>query len=96
VGGEIPADQVTELDKPYKGYKLWHSYTDEQIASIKDLLILWSTKYGIPLEYNEDIWAVTKRALKNEPGVYTHNSVRPDKADVYPKLIAMLQSLTKD
>jgi hypothetical protein len=61
VGGEIPKDQVTELDKPYKGYKLWHSYTDEQIASIKDLLMLWSTKYGIPLEYNEDIWAVTKR-----------------------------------
>jgi hypothetical protein len=98
VGGEIKAEEVTELDKPYKGFKLWHKYTDEQIASIKDLLLLWNEKYDIPLEYNEDIWAVTKRALKNEPGVYTHNSVRPDKADVYPcpRLIEMLKSLTKE
>jgi N-acetyl-anhydromuramyl-L-alanine amidase AmpD len=98
VGGEIPADQVTELPTAYKGYKLWHKYTDEQIQSVKDLLILWNEKYGIDLTYNEDIWVVTKRALKNESGVFTHNSVRADKADVYPcpRLIEMLKSLTKE
>jgi len=98
VGGEIPADQVTELSTAYKGYKLWHKYTDEQIQSVKDLLILWNEKYGIDLTYNEDIWVVTKRALKNESGVFTHNSVRADKADVYPcpRLIEMLKSLTKE
>ena len=97
VGGEIKKEDVTTLDKPYKGYKLWQSYTDEQIESVKELLIHWNTKYGIDLTYNEDIWDVTKRALKGEEGVFTHNSVRPDKADVYPhpKLIAMLKSLTK-
>ena len=81
----------------YKGFKLWHKYTDEQINSVKDLLLLWGEKYGIDLTYNEDIWGVTKRALKGEEGVYTHNSVRPDKADVYPcpRLIEMLKSLTK-
>jgi hypothetical protein len=98
VGGEIPSDQVTELPTAYKGYKLWHKYTDEQIQSVKDLLILWNEKYGIDLTYNEDIWVVTKRALKNESGVFTHNSVRADKADVYPcpRLIEMLKSLTKE
>ena len=98
VGKEIPADEVEELEKPYKGYKLWHKYTDEQIASIKDLLVLWNEKYDIDLTYNADVWDVTKRALKNEPGVYTHNSVRADKADVYPcpRLIEMWQSLTKE
>ena len=97
VGGEIKKEDVTTLDKPYKGYKLWQSYTDEQIESVKELLLHWATKYGIDLTYNEDIWDVSKRALKGEEGVFTHNSVRHDKADVYPhpKLIAMLKSLTK-
>jgi hypothetical protein len=55
----------------------------------------WNKKYEIPLEYNDDIWDVTKRALSNEKGVFTHNSVRPDKADVFPQpeLIEMLKSL---
>jgi hypothetical protein len=63
---------------------------------VKDLLLLWKDKYNIPLKYNEDIWDVTSRALKGEPGVYTHNSVRTDKVDIYPhpKMIAMLKSLS--
>jgi len=96
VGGEVK--EVIELDKPFKGYKYWHNYTDEQIASVKELLLHWNQKYGIDLTYNDDIWDVSKRALKGEEGVFTHNSVRPDKADVYPhpKLIEMLKSLTKE
>jgi hypothetical protein len=95
VNREVPADQVCELEKPFKGYKYFHNYTDAQIESTKELLLLWKEKYGIPLEYNEDIWDITPRALKGEPGVYTHNSVRKDKVDVYPhpKLIEMLKSL---
>ena len=96
IGREVPADQVTELEEPYKGFKYWHSYTDAQIESVKELLLLWSDKYKIPLDYNEDIWGLTARALSAQPGVYTHNSVRKDKTDVYPhpKLIEMLKSLT--
>jgi hypothetical protein len=95
VNREVPADQVCELEKPFKGYKYFHNYTDAQIESTRELLVLWKEKYGIPLEYNEDIWDITPRALKGEPGVYTHNSVRKDKVDVYPhpKLIEMLKSL---
>ena len=95
VNREVPADQVCELEKPFKGYKYFHNYTDAQIESTKELLLLWKEKYGIPLEYNEDIWDITPRALKGEPGVYTHNSVRKDKVDIYPhpKLIEMLKSL---
>lgn len=94
VGGTVPADEVCELQTPFKKYKFYHNYTDAQISAVKDLLILWNTKYGIPLTYNEDIWDITKRALKGEPGVYTHNSVRKDKVDIYPhpKMIEMLKS----
>lgn len=95
VNGIVPADQVIELDKPYKGYKYFHNYTDAQIASVKDLLLLWNNRYGIPLDYNEDIWDICPRALKGEKGVFTHNSVRRDKVDIYPhpKMIEMLKSL---
>jgi hypothetical protein len=95
VGGEVSADQVIKLDVPYKRHIYFHNYSDAQIQSVKDLLLLWKDRYGIPLTYKEDIWTVTQRALRGEAGVFTHNSVRTDKVDVYPhpKLIAMLKSL---
>lgn len=96
VGKEVPADQVCELATPYKGFKFYHSYTDKQIESVKQLLLLWKERYGIPLTYQEDIWDVTPRALKGEAGVFTHNSVRKDKVDIYPhpKMVEMLKSLS--
>ena len=83
------------IEVPFKKYRYWENYTDAQIESTRELLLLWKDKYGIPLSYNEDIWDVSDRALKGEPGVFTHNSVRSDKVDVYPhpKLIEMLKSL---
>lgn len=96
VDREVPADQVCELEKPYKGHKYYHAYTDAQIESVRQLLVYWNETHGIPLDYDEDaMWNVSVDALKGEPGVYTHNSYRKDKTDVspQPKLIAMLKSL---
>lgn len=94
-GTEVPKEQVCTLDKPFKGQKYYQDYTDEQITATIELLNLWASKYNIDIKYNEDIWNVTKRALKGENGVFTHNSVRSDKSDVYPnpKLIAALKEL---
>lgn len=96
VDREVPADQVTELNTPYKGYKFYHRYTDAQIESVKNLLMYWQNTYGIDLTYREeDMWTVSTRALKGEGGVYTHNSYRKDKSDIHPcpRMIAMLKSL---
>ena len=96
VNKEVPADRVITLDKPYRGQLHWEAYTDEQIASVKELLLHWSKRYGIPTAYSEaDMWEVSKKALTNVPGVYTHNSVRADKTDCAPqeKLIQMLKEL---
>lgn len=95
VGGEVNCSEVIELSQPYKGWKFFHNYSDAQIDSVRELLLLWNQRYGIPLTYNEDIWQVNTRALKGEPGVFTHNSVRKDKVDIYPhpKMIQMLKSL---
>lgn len=93
VGGEVT--DVCELDQPFKGWKYFHNYSDAQIESVKGLLKLWGQVYKIPLTYNDDIWDVTPRALRGEPGLFTHNSVRADKVDIYPhpKMIKMLKSL---
>ena len=95
VNREVSADQVCELDVPFKGYKYYHKYSAAQIESVKNLLLYWHDVYGMPLTYNEDIWGITERAYKLEAGVFTHNSVRPDKTDVFPQpeLIEMLKSL---
>ena len=96
VDREVPADQVTELATPYKGYKYYHRYTDAQIESVKQLLTYWKNLYGIDITYREeDMWTISTRALKGEGGVYTHNSYRKDKSDIHPcpRMIAMLKSL---
>lgn len=98
INREVPADQVCELDKPYKGHRYYHAYTDAQIESVRQLLVYWSEIYGIPLNYNaSDMWNLSANALSGKPGVYTHNSYRKDKTDIspQPKMIAMLESLNK-
>lgn len=91
----IPDEEVIELDKPFRGFKYFHNYTDAQIVSVEKLLRYWGQKYNIPLTYHDDIFDVNARALSGEHGVFTHCSVRFDKIDIYPhpKLIEMLKSL---
>ena len=96
VDREVPENQVMELSEPFKGYKYFHKYSDAQIDSVHDLLVYWSGIYNIPLTYNYDqLFKVSVNALKGEKGVYTHNSYRKDKIDIYPcpRMIAMLKSL---
>ena len=96
VNREVPIDQVCELDKPYKGRKYYHAYTDAQIESVRQLMLYWGNIYKIDLTYREeDMWDISVRGLKGENGVYTHNSFRKDKSDIYPcpRMIAMLKTL---
>tara|TARA_R110000772_G_scaffold148902_7_gene259546 strand:+ start:3991 stop:4830 length:840 start_codon:yes stop_codon:yes gene_type:complete len=91
----VPEDEVCELGELFRGYRYYHKYSDAQIESTYNLLKYWGDAYGIPLDYNEDIFDLNEDALKGVPGVYTHCSVRPDKTDVFPQpeLIQMLKSL---
>jgi len=96
VSREVPIDQVCELEKPYKGRKYYHAYTDAQIESLRQLMLYWGELYKIDLTYREeDMWDISVRGLKGENGVYSHNSFRKDKSDIYPcpRMIAMLKSL---
>lgn len=95
VKGVVDASEVTVLDKPYKGHVLWQKYTDEQIESTRQLLVYLCDTYNIPKVYRKEIFTIDTEAFKGTPGIYTHNSVRKDKSDIYPcpRMIAMLQNL---
>ena len=95
VGGEINPSYVTTLETPYKGYKHWYKYTDAQIEATRQLVTYLCKIYDIPKDYRKEIWSLDNEAFKGTKGIYTHNSVRKDKADIYPcpRMIKMLQSL---
>jgi len=94
-GGVVNPSNVTELETPYKGYKYWYKYSDAQIESLRQLVVYLCDTYDIPKEYRSEIWAIDKEAFKGNKGIFTHNSVRKDKSDMYPdpRVIKMLQNL---
>jgi hypothetical protein len=95
VKGVVDPSMVTTLDTPYKGNIHWYKYTDEQIESTRQLVEYLCDTYDIPKAYRSEIFSIDKEAFKGTAGIYTHNSVRKDKADIYPcpRMIKMLQSL---
>lgn len=90
-----PIQNVTEYPNGYRGFKGFESYTDAQIEAVKNLLEYWGESYGIPLDYNEDMWDISAKALSGYAGVFTHTSFRSDKSDCHPQkeLIEMLKNL---
>ena len=95
VNGEINPSYVTTLEIPYKGYKHWYKYTDAQIESTRQLLVYLCDTYKIPKAYRSEIFKIDKEAFKGTAGIFTHNSVRKDKSDIYPcpRMIEMLKNL---
>ena len=95
VNSIIPPEEVIELDKPFRGFKYYHAYTDAQIESLKNLLIYLCDKYNIPKTFNSDMFDININALDGKSGIWTHVSYRSDKSDCspQPKLINMLKNL---
>ena len=95
VKGLVDPSMVTTLDTPFKGNRYWYRYTDEQIESTRQLLVYLCETYNIPKAYRSEIFSIDKEAFKGTAGIYTHNSVRKDKSDIYPcpRMITMLQNL---
>ncbi len=96
-----PVGPSGEEINSYKGYKYFEKYSDAQINNVKSIIEGWMTKYNI--EYTYDYYNLfpkyTKNfqpALRGNKGIYTHNSVRSDKSDIFPQkeLIEMLKSIS--
>jgi len=95
-GNEISKERVVEYPNGFRGYYGFEKYTDAQIETVRDLLIFWNKKYDISLEYNEDMWDISKDALSGKSGVWAHVSYKKSKSDCHPQLelIEMLKGLT--
>jgi N-acetyl-anhydromuramyl-L-alanine amidase AmpD len=91
----INDNDVVILTKPYRGYRAFEKYTQEQIESLRKLLVYWGDRYNIPLNYNSAMWDVSIDALSGTPGIWSHSSYRHDKSDAFPQdeLILMLNNL---
>ena len=96
--GNIVNCPITFYGAGFRGYNYFESYTDEQLRSTGELLLLWKDRYGIPLTYHEDMWDKSQNALSGVPGVWSHVSYRnpKDKQDCHPQpeLIAMLKTIS--
>lgn len=96
---EVSSSEVYELDRPYKGFKYYHSYSDEQLASLEKLLCSLVEEYKIPVQksFNNNWFEYNADVIKNStPGIWTHTTVRKDKFDSYPddRLIALLNRIS--
>jgi len=85
----------------FRGEQIFEAYPIAQLKSLGELLLLWSKTYNITLKYHEDMWDISQKALKGEPGVWAHVSYRPwpsknNKWDCHPdpNLIAMLKTIS--
>jgi N-acetyl-anhydromuramyl-L-alanine amidase AmpD len=90
-----PIAEVEKYEMSFRGFYGFEKYTYLQIEAVRKLLVFFSEKYGIPLNYNEDMFNLSENALDGVAGVWTHVSYRQDKSDCHPQkeLIQMLKSL---
>lgn len=104
-GTHVVNNQIVTLDKPFRGYTQWHKYSNEQIKSLKNLILYIAErdnidvrdglvseikKFGVDgFEFNEDAY------YGRVKGLWTHTNTRRDKFDMFPQqeLIDMLLSL---
>ena len=104
-GAVVDPSQIVELDKPFRGHKTWHRYSDKQIESLRQLILFIGERDGIDVraglpalvkekgaeafEWNEDAY------YGRVKGLWTHTNTRKDKSDMFPQkeLLDMLTSL---
>jgi len=105
VGSEAAELQVVKLSEEFRGHKLWHRYSDEQIESLRNFILFIAErdsidvrvgliqevkKYGAKgFEFNEDAF------YGKTKGMWTHTNTRKDKFDMFPQqeLLDMLVAL---
>lgn len=104
-GGHVVDSHVTTLDKPFRGHKTWHRYSDKQIQVLKEWILFIANRDNIDVrkglieeirkngaagfEWNENAY------FGRVKGMWTHTNTRKDKVDMFPQqeLIDMLLSI---
>ena len=105
-GVSADSEQIISLGSMFKGYSLWHKYSDAQIRAVRDLLLYISKRDNIDLHEGLYKWIKAEGAIKafdfhedayngNVKGLLTHTNIRKDKCDCSPQpnLVDMILSL---
>ena len=100
------SNQIVSLDSPFRGFSQWHKYSDEQINSVRDLLLYISNRDNIDLHEGLYSWINEEGVMKafdfhmdayegNVKGLLTHTNIRKDKFDCSPQpnLVDMIMTL---
>lgn len=93
----LNSNDIITYTPPFHGKSFFEKYTDNQLASLKLLLIFLCDKNGITKKnQGELIFDRNHDAFAGRPGIYAHVSVRPDKSDVQPQaeLLLLLNELS--
>ncbi len=93
----VPESEAIFYPNAYRGFNWFHVYPSAQIQALQKLILFHHEQDDIVLDYQEDMWETTSRALKGTPGIWTHTSYRTDKSDCHPQpeLIQMLRGLAQ-
>jgi hypothetical protein len=95
VNKPVMESEVVEVN--FRGYKYWEKYTDNQIESLRKIILYLKNKWGIEIQngiYNETWFDYNKIWFENG-GIRSHTQVRTDKYDLFPQkeMMQMLNSL---
>lgn len=104
-GQIVNENQIAKLNEKFRGFELWHKYSDNQIKSLEGILNFIKERDSIDIRKGlpELIKKVGAKAFEfNEnafygrvKGIWTHTNTRKDKFDCFPQqeLLDMLVSL---
>lgn len=101
-GKAMNSDLIEKLNKPFRGYEYFEKYTQEQVDSLKELLLYLLRMYpkiasGLRSEYAGQ-FEINTDALEMKPGIYSHTNYRTDKSDIfdYSSVTDMLNQLRQN
>lgn len=106
-GAKVHPSQVVRLETPFKDHRYFHRYSDEQLDSLKALILLLKDKHDINIgprllndlrSNGQSVFEYRTAYNDNRQtgGIMTHGQLKEDKFDLFPQpeLIDMLLKLT--
>jgi len=87
VGGFVPASQVVELERPWRGFRFFHAYTSAQIEATCALVKALADRWGIRIQrqFALDWFDINEAARAGAVGLWNHANFRRDKTDLSPQ-----------
>jgi hypothetical protein len=104
-GNVVNPNQIVELKQPFRKYKQWHKYSDNQLNALKNLILYIANRDNIDVRKGlpeliktmgvDAFDFVNIKHVETNKGLWNHTNVRSDKFDMFPQqeLIDMLLSL---